>query len=84
MSVELGISIKLSRQTCQTKENCEDIKPYKDEWRLTLKLLLSWKQNNSFGGDTLEGVLVDETVKYIFFHYIYIYIYRFSTNTESY
>ncbi|KAF2531286.1 hypothetical protein F2Q70_00029973 [Brassica cretica] len=39
----------------------KDLKPYRDEWRLTLKLLHSWKQSTSFGGDTLECVLVDKT-----------------------
>ncbi|KAG2312225.1 hypothetical protein Bca52824_023782 [Brassica carinata] len=39
----------------------KDPKPYKDEWRLTVKLLHSWKQSTSFGGDTLECVLVDES-----------------------
>ncbi|KAL0742253.1 hypothetical protein Bca4012_083766 [Brassica carinata] len=39
----------------------KDLKPYKDEWRLTVKLLHSWKQSTSFGGDTLECVLVDES-----------------------
>ncbi|KAL0733823.1 hypothetical protein Bca4012_010033 [Brassica carinata] len=39
----------------------KDLKPYKDEWRLTVKLLHSWKQSTSFGGDTLECILVDES-----------------------
>ncbi|CAG7885370.1 unnamed protein product [Brassica rapa] len=39
----------------------KDLKPYRDEWRLTLKLLHSWKQSTSFSGDTLECVLVDQT-----------------------
>ncbi|KAH0917107.1 hypothetical protein HID58_024767 [Brassica napus] len=38
-----------------------DLKPFRDEWRLTLKLLHSWKQTTSYGGDTLECVLVDQT-----------------------
>ncbi|KAG2307508.1 hypothetical protein Bca52824_027256 [Brassica carinata] len=43
------------------KSLIKDLKPYKDEWRLTVKLLHSWKQSTSFGGDTLECVLVDES-----------------------
>ncbi|KAG2323216.1 hypothetical protein Bca52824_016429 [Brassica carinata] len=39
----------------------KDLKPYKDEWRLTVKLLHFWKQSTRFGGDTLECVLVDES-----------------------
>ncbi|KAF3607525.1 hypothetical protein DY000_02049646 [Brassica cretica] len=45
------------RKMCLIK----DLKPYRDEWRLTLKLLHSWKQSTSFSGDTLECVLVDQT-----------------------
>lgn len=29
----------------------KDLKPYREEWRLTLKLIHSWKQFTSFGGD---------------------------------
>ncbi|KAH0874764.1 hypothetical protein HID58_072126, partial [Brassica napus] len=46
------------RKMCLIK----DLKPFRDEWRLTLKLLHSWKQITSYGGDTLECVLVDQTV----------------------
>ncbi|CAN6993835.1 hypothetical protein Bca4012_048578 [Brassica carinata] len=45
------------RKMCLIK----DLKPFRDEWRLTLKLLHSWKQTTSYGGDTLECVLVDQT-----------------------
>ncbi|KAH0887999.1 hypothetical protein HID58_050428 [Brassica napus] len=45
------------RKLCLIK----DLKPFRDEWRLTLKLLHSWKQTTSYGGDTLECVLVDQT-----------------------
>ncbi|KAF2582386.1 hypothetical protein F2Q68_00006681 [Brassica cretica] len=37
-----------------------DLKPFRDEWRLTVKLLHSWKQTTSYGGDTLECVLGDK------------------------
>ncbi|KAG2329543.1 hypothetical protein Bca52824_000723 [Brassica carinata] len=45
----------------EKKSLIKDLKTYKDEWRLTVKLLHSWKQSTSFGGDTLECVLVDES-----------------------
>ncbi|KAF3505754.1 hypothetical protein F2Q69_00009867 [Brassica cretica] len=45
------------RKMCLIK----DLKPFRDEWRLTLKLLHSWNQTTSYGGDTLECVLVDQT-----------------------
>ncbi|CAF1735230.1 unnamed protein product [Brassica napus] len=47
-------------KTCQTKEKMCDLKPFRDEWRLTVKLLHSWKQTTSYGGDTLECVLGDK------------------------
>ncbi|KAF8046644.1 hypothetical protein N665_3558s0003 [Sinapis alba] len=37
------------------------VKPFKDAWRVHVKLLHSWTQNTSFGGETLECVLADET-----------------------
>ncbi|KAG5382148.1 hypothetical protein IGI04_033618 [Brassica rapa subsp. trilocularis] len=46
------------RKMCLIK----DLKPFRDEWGLTLKLLHSCKQTSSYGGDTLECVLVDQTV----------------------
>ncbi|KAL0843821.1 hypothetical protein Bca101_017067 [Brassica carinata] len=59
----LRLLIDLSKQTCQTKKKSliKDLNPYKDEWRLTVKLFHSWKKSTSFGGDTLECVLVDES-----------------------
>lgn len=58
------------RKMCLIK----DLKPYRDEWRLTLKLLHSWKQSTSFSGDTLECVLVDQTVRYVCADFKYKYI----------
>ncbi|XP_013658519.1 replication protein A 70 kDa DNA-binding subunit-like [Brassica napus] len=36
------------------------LKPYKTKWRSQVKLLHSWRQNISFGGETLQMVLTDE------------------------
>ncbi|KAG2274416.1 hypothetical protein Bca52824_056971 [Brassica carinata] len=36
------------------------LKPYKTKWRSQVKLLHSWRQNTSFGGETLQMVLTDE------------------------
>ncbi|KAF8117429.1 hypothetical protein N665_0010s0006 [Sinapis alba] len=38
-----------------------DVKPYKNEWRIRVKLLHSWRQKTSFGRDTLECILANET-----------------------
>ncbi|KAH0862174.1 hypothetical protein HID58_079385 [Brassica napus] len=38
----------------------KDVKPYKIGWRVSVKMLHSWKQN--FGGETLECILADETI----------------------
>ena len=40
------------------------LKPYKTKWRSQVKLLHSWRQNTSFGGETLQMVLTDEHVSF--------------------
>ncbi|KAH0851910.1 hypothetical protein HID58_094379 [Brassica napus] len=45
------------RKICLIK----NLKLFLDECRLTLKLLHSWKQTTSYGRDTLDCVLVDQT-----------------------
>ncbi|KAH0921647.1 hypothetical protein HID58_021665, partial [Brassica napus] len=54
-----GLTANMSneRKICLIK----DLKLFRDEWRLTLKLLHSWKQTTSYGRDILECVLVDQT-----------------------
>ncbi|KAG2323392.1 hypothetical protein Bca52824_016605 [Brassica carinata] len=37
------------------------VKPHKDSWKVHVKLLHSWTQNTSYGGETLECVLADQT-----------------------
>ncbi|KAL0786081.1 hypothetical protein Bca101_002327 [Brassica carinata] len=44
------------RKLCLIK----DLKPFRDEWRLTQTASFS-KQTTSYGGDTLECALVDQT-----------------------
>ncbi|CAG7864002.1 unnamed protein product [Brassica rapa] len=37
------------------------VKPHKDSWKVHVKLLHSWTQNTTYGGETLECVLADQT-----------------------
>ncbi|KAL0674683.1 hypothetical protein Bca4012_002664 [Brassica carinata] len=37
------------------------VKPLRNNWLIRVKVLHAWKQNTSFGGDTFECVLSDET-----------------------
>ncbi|KAH0896477.1 hypothetical protein HID58_046045 [Brassica napus] len=37
------------------------VKPHKDSWKVHVKLLHSWTQNTTYGGETLEFVLADQT-----------------------
>ncbi|KAF8092292.1 hypothetical protein N665_0418s0027 [Sinapis alba] len=39
----------------------KDVKPYKQGWRVQVKLLHSWRQKTNYGGDTLEMIFADET-----------------------
>ncbi|KAG2299500.1 hypothetical protein Bca52824_035972 [Brassica carinata] len=36
------------------------LRPFKDNWRVQVKCLHSWKQNTPFAGDTFEMVLADQ------------------------
>ncbi|CAF2291305.1 BnaA04g20620D [Brassica napus] len=36
------------------------LRPFKDNWRIQVKCLHSWKQNTPFAGDTFEMVLADQ------------------------
>ncbi|CDY70952.1 BnaC01g41670D, partial [Brassica napus] len=38
------------------------VKPHKDSWKVHVKLLYSWTQNTSYGGETLECGLADQTL----------------------
>uniref|UniRef100_A0A0D3CQY7 Replication protein A 70 kDa DNA-binding subunit B/D first OB fold domain-containing protein n=1 Tax=Brassica oleracea var. oleracea TaxID=109376 RepID=A0A0D3CQY7_BRAOL len=37
------------------------IKPYKQGWRIQVKLVHSWRQKTNYGGDTLELIFADES-----------------------
>ncbi|CAN6914342.1 unnamed protein product [Brassica oleracea] len=37
------------------------IKPYKQGWRIQVKLVHSWRQKTIYGGDSLELIFADET-----------------------
>ncbi|KAF2587816.1 hypothetical protein F2Q70_00041259 [Brassica cretica] len=39
-----------------------DLKPFKDEWRIRLKLLHSLKTKTDYGGESLECIFADETI----------------------
>ena len=39
----------------------KNLKPFKTKWRSQVKLLHSWQQNTSFGGETLQ-MITDEHV----------------------
>ncbi|KAF2573083.1 hypothetical protein F2Q70_00002058 [Brassica cretica] len=36
------------------------LRPFKDNWKIQVKCLHSWKQNTPFAGDTFEMVLADQ------------------------
>ncbi|KAF8082901.1 hypothetical protein N665_0801s0002 [Sinapis alba] len=38
----------------------KDIKPYKQGWRIQVKLVNSWRQKTNYGGDTFEMIFADE------------------------
>ncbi|KAG2251620.1 hypothetical protein Bca52824_081756 [Brassica carinata] len=38
-----------------------DLKPFKEEWRIRLKLLHTWKTKTDYGGESLECIFADET-----------------------
>lgn len=40
----------------------KDVKPFKTEWQLHVKVLLTWKQCTSKSGKTLDIILADENV----------------------
>ncbi|XP_056844025.1 replication protein A 70 kDa DNA-binding subunit A-like [Raphanus sativus] len=42
-----------------------DLKPFKDEWRICVKLLHSWKSKTDYGGESFECIFVDKTGKKI-------------------
>ncbi|CAN6933121.1 unnamed protein product [Brassica oleracea] len=44
----------------------KDVKPFKSGWKVHVKVLHSWKQYNAVHGDTLEIVLYDENVSFVF------------------
>lgn len=45
----------------------KDVKPYKQGWRVQVKLLHSWRQKTNYGGDTFEMIFADETVKLVLY-----------------
>jgi len=40
-----------------------DVRPYKNAWRVQVKILHSWKQYTSNTGETIEFVISDEHVR---------------------
>jgi len=41
----------------------KDMRPYKNAWRVQVKILHSWKQYTSNTGETIELVISDEYVR---------------------
>nr|VDC94760.1 unnamed protein product [Brassica oleracea] len=39
------------------------IKPYKQGWRIQVKLVHSWRQKTIYGGDSLKLIFTDETAR---------------------
>ncbi|CAN7083733.1 unnamed protein product [Brassica oleracea var. botrytis] len=52
------------------------IKPYKQGWRIQVKLVHSWRQKTNYGGDTLELIFADESGDKIHCTYKRTYIQR--------
>ena len=50
-----------------------DLKPFKDVWRVQVKLIHSWIQNPPYADETLEIVLADQTVSSIIFVFFFNY-----------
>ena len=44
-----------------------DLQPFKDAWRVQVKLIHSWIQNPPYADETLEMGLADQTVSSIIF-----------------
>ncbi|KAF8092589.1 hypothetical protein N665_0410s0002 [Sinapis alba] len=42
------------------------LRPYKDNWRIRVKCLHSWKQKTSFGGESFEMILADEWISFLY------------------
>lgn len=49
-----------------------DLKPYKDKWRVQVKLIHSWIQNPPYADESLEMVLADITVSSITFTIVFL------------
>jgi len=50
----------------------KDVRPYKNAWRVQVKILHSWKQYTSNTGETIELVISDE---YYCYHIICTFTY---------
>lgn len=41
------------------------LRPFKDNWRIQVKCLHSWKQSTPYGGDSFDMVLADQWVRFL-------------------
>lgn len=55
----------------------KDVKPYKQGWRVQVKLLHSWRQKTNYGGDTLEMIFADETVRLLLYVLCSLYLFLY-------
>lgn len=45
-----------------------DVKPFKDTWKVEVKVLHSWTQHSTYaGGNSLDFILADKTVSVLLF-----------------
>ena len=52
-----------------------EVKPYKNNWRVHVKVLHSWKSNTKFG-ESLECILTDQQVTFYMSYYLNDYWYH--------
>lgn len=57
------LKVSSTMSTNKTASMLTAIKPYKQGWRIQVKLLHSWRQKTNYGGDTLELIFADERVR---------------------
>ena len=52
----------------------KDVRPYKNTWKVQVKIFHSWKQYTSNTGETIEMVISDEYVRFIISSYLHLCI----------
>lgn len=58
----------MSIVTSNTVPLLNDVKPFKDTWKVEVKVLHSWTQHSTYaGGNSLDFILADKTVSFLLF-----------------